>query len=172
MNPSTQEVQTRKNDGNDYSGNKTQEALQKLKGLRYNFRSLKSKLGEDLFSEITNSNRNVTDSILYDCNNPKYLNYNSFPVSAPEIVVERLKKGFTCNKEKVWRSKLLCRGLGCYATLNIEKVRLGIIFQPYIDKVMSKNACKEYFTFMGHPFYNRVTIVNEPKELNELIAWS
>ena len=68
---------------------------------------------------------------------------------------------------------VLCHGLGCYATLNIEKVRLGIINRLAIDLVMSKNACKEYFTLMGHPFYtfiehpsyNRVKI-NEPWECN------
>ena len=134
---------------------------QLVKRPRHNFKILKSKLGEDLFTQVTHSSQNVTYSIIYDCDNPKYLNYDSFPVSVDETFVWKLKNSNTCSQDKIWRFH------GNYIAYDSKTNKIGLeIGDRIIIKVMIKNACKEYFTFMGHPFYNGVKEFYEPEECN------
>ena len=119
---------------------------------------MKTILGESLTKIATQNGANF---ILFNCANPMYIGYNTYPKSAPSNIKSKIKtQGYCKPNENVWRTNS-----GDYLTCNIHTNNIGSpIYQSVINQVKKQNGCKEYFEFMGHPFYNRLAKFDEPKE--------
>ena len=122
---------------------------------------LKSKLGAN-FNKLYH--RNGTAFIIYDCNNPTYFGLTG-PVRIGNDAFGYPRWSGICNQqENIWRSRIgKSHDYLTYETGGTRSVGIQV-YDFVVDEIKSQNACKEYFTFMGHPFYKSVPNFNEPKE--------